>query len=465
MITFLGCLAALFLGYAIYGRFLDKIFGPDDRPTPAKTMADGVDYIELPTWRVFLIQLLNIAGTGPIFGALMGAVFGPVVFIWIVCGSVFAGAVHDYSAGMVSIRMKGAGLSEIIGKYLGKTAQLTMNIFLIGMLVMVVAVFVTAPATLLTTLTSVNMNVWIVLILAYYVLATLLPIDKVIAKCYPIFGAALILMVVGIAGGLVLGDYNIPNLTVENLNPTGQSMWPYMFVTVACGAISGFHATQSPVMARCLSSERLGRHVFCGAMIAEGAIALVWAAAGVAFYESTGGLYEALSTLGQSGVVYEISTSMLGIFGGFLAIVGVVACPITTGDTAARVARMTVADLAHMDQKSLVKRLMITIPLLAVCAILTQIDFTILWRYVGWFNQTLAAITLWAISVHIARVFGKKQCFVTVIPATFMTAVSATYILMSTEGFQLPSSIGYPVGLVIAAALLAWFSYKELISK
>lgn len=465
MITFLCSLAALFLGYAIYGRIVDRIFAPDDRLTPAKTMADGVDYIELPTWRIFLIQLLNIAGTGPIFGALMGAVFGPVVFLWIVCGSIFAGAVQDYFAGMVSIRMKGAGLSDIVGKYLGKTAQVCMNIFLVVMLVMVVAAFVTAPAALLTTLTSVNVNIWVGIILVYYVFATFLPIDKIIGKFYPIFGAALLLMVVGIAGALIFGGYNIPNITLENLNPNGTAMWPYMFVTVACGAISGFHATQSPMMARCLSSERMGRNVFYGAMIAEGIIALVWAAAGVAFYESTGGLNEALSTLGQSSVAYEISTSMLGLFGGVLAIFGVIACPITTGDTAARVARMTIADMLNFDQKPLAKRLMITIPLLAVCAALTQIDFTILWRYIGWSNQTLAAITLWAISVFIARQIGKKQCLVTLIPATFMTAVSATYILMSTEGFQLPSSVGYPVGLVVAAALFAWFSFKELISK
>lgn len=465
MITFLSCLAALILGYAIYGRFLDKIFGPDDRATPAKTMADGVDYMELPTWRVFFIQLLNIAGTGPVFGALMGAVFGPVVFLWVVCGSIFAGAVQDYFSGMISIRMKGAGLSDIVGKYLGKTAQMGMNIFLVVMLIMVVAAFVTAPAALLTTLTSVNVNIWVGIILVYYVFATFLPIDKIIGKFYPIFGAALIIMVIGIAGALIFGGYTIPNLTFENLNPNGTAIWPYMFVTVACGAISGFHATQSPMMARCLSSERMGRNVFYGAMIAEGVIALVWAAAGVAFYETTGGLNAALSTLGQSNVAYEISTSMLGAVGGVLAIIGVIVCPITTGDTAGRVARMTIADMFKFDQKPLAKRLMITIPLLAVCATLTQIDFTILWRYIGWSNQTLAAITLWAISVYLAREIGKKQCLVTLIPATFMTAVSTTYILMSTEGFQLPSSIGYPVGLVVAAALFAWFSFKELISK
>lgn len=303
MITFAIALAVLLGGYLLYGKLVERVFRPDDRPTPAVEHPDGVDYVPMKTWRVFLVQLLNIAGTGPIFGALMGAVFGPVVFLWIVFGSILGGAVHDYMSGMISVRMNGASVSEIVGKYLGKAAKQIMRVFSVILLILVGAVFTTSPAALLARLTPdwANTLFWVAVILAYYFLATLLPIDKLIGKLYPIFGGVLILMAVGIMIGLGIGGYHIPELQLANLHPDGKPVFPYMFITVACGAISGFHATQSPMMARCIKSEKHGRRVFYGAMIAESVIALVWAAAGVAFYGATGGLQNALAELGQSG--------------------------------------------------------------------------------------------------------------------------------------------------------------------
>ena len=329
MITFCCSIILLIAGYFLYGKLAEKVFRPDDRPTPAVEHPDGVDYVPMKTWRVFLIQLLNIAGTGPIFGALMGAVFGPVVFLWIVLGSILGGAIHDYMSGMISVRMNGASISEIVGKYLGGTAKQVMRVFSVVLLILLGAVFTTSPAALIARLTPewMNTSFWVVVILVYYLLATLLPIDKVIGKLYPVFGVVLVMMAVGIIGSLAAGGYSLPELSFSNLHPDGRPVWPFMFVTVACGAISGFHGTQSPMMARCLKTEKDGRRVFYGAMISESVIALVWAAAGVAFYGTTGGLEQALANLGQSGVVYDISVSLLGIFGGALAIIGVVGLP------------------------------------------------------------------------------------------------------------------------------------------
>lgn len=465
MITFICSIVILLAGYFLYGKLMDKIFKPDDRPTPAIDHPDGVDYVPMKTWRVFLIQLLNIAGTGPIFGALMGAVFGPIVFLWIVFGSILGGAVHDYMSGMISLRLNGASVSEIVGKYLGSGAKQVMRVFSVILLILVGAVFTTSPAALLARLTPdwMNTTFWVVVILLYYFLATLLPIDKLIGKLYPIFGAVLAIMAVGIIGGLVVGGYSLPEISFSNLHPDGQPVWPFMFITVACGAISGFHATQSPMMARCLKKEKDGRKVFYGAMIAESVIALVWAAAGVAFYGATGGLQNALSELGQSGVVYDISVSLLGIVGGALAIVGVVVCPISSGDTAFRSARLTIADWFKIDQANMKKRLAITIPLLAVGAILTQLDFDVVWRYFSWSNQTLAMITLWAAAMYLVyNADNRWYSLVCAVPATFMSGVSCTYILMAEEGFRISQSIAYPIGIVFALACAALFAVKEV---
>lgn len=463
MVTFICAIIFLLVGYLVYGKIVEKIFRPDDHPTPAVGHPDGVDYVPMQTWRVFLIQLLNIAGTGPIFGALLGAVFGPVVFFWIVFGSILGGAVHDYMCGMISLRLNGASVSEIVGKYLGGTAKQIMRVFSVILLILVGAVFTTSPAALLARLTPewLDTKFWIVVILAYYLLATLLPIDKLIGKLYPLFGVVLVIMALGIIYGLISSGYHLPEISLVNQHPSDQPIWPFMFITVACGAISGFHATQSPMMARCLKKERDGRKVFYGAMICESVIALVWAAAGVAFYGATGGLQQALTDLGQSGVVYDISVSLLGVLGGALAVVGVVVCPISSGDTAFRSARLTIADWLHIDQAKLSKRLAVTIPLLAVGALLTQLDFDVVWRYFSWSNQTLAMITLWAASMYLVLQAEKPMySLFCAIPATFMSGVSCTYILMAQEGFQLSGKIAYPVGAAFALLCALLFVFK-----
>ena len=464
MISLALSFAVLIAGYLFYGKLVEKVFDPDDRKTPAFTKTDGVDFMPMPTWKAYLVQLLNIAGTGPIFGALMGACFGPVVFLWIVFGAVLGGGVHDYMSGMISERHDGASIAELSGIYLGAKAKWGMRLFSILLLILTGTVFVNSPAALLARLTpnTLSTTFWIVVILIYYVLATLLPIDKIIGKLYPIFGAVLIIMALGILGGTFAGGYTIPEISFRNLHPQGLPIWPYMFVTVACGAISGFHATQSPMVAKCIRSERLGRRVFYGAMLSESVIALVWAAGGVAFYGATGGLQSAISELGQSGTVYDISTGMLGPVGGVLAIVGVIACPITSGDTAFRSARLILAEITKLDQKQIRNRLLITIPLLGAGAVLTQLDFNVLWRYFSWSNQTLAMISLWVATAYLLKANENKNLsLLTALPATFMSAVSMTYILMAPEGFRLGAGIGYPVGILFAAALFAFYMRKR----
>lgn len=458
MISFFTVLGVLLVGYLLYGRFVDSIFGPDDRATPAIALADGVDYVPMPRWKTFLIQLLNIAGTGPIFGALMGAVFGPVVFLWITLGSILGGAVHDYLMGMISERNKGASVAELAGIYLGRGAKYGMRVFSVILLLLVGTVFVTSPASLLTMLTPENlgMTFWTVIILGYYVLATLLPIDKIIGKLYPVFGITLLVMAFGIILGLLVGGYRIPEISLVNSHPEGLPIWPYMFVTVACGAISGFHATQSPLIAKCMTSEKQGRSIFYGAMIAEAIIALVWAAAGTAFYDGSGALLRSLTDFGQSAVVYEISKGVLGPLGGILAIVGVIACPITSGDTAFRSARLILAEWTGLRQDKLRNRLILTLPMLALGAALTQIDFNVLWRYFSWSNQTLAMIALWCAAVYFIKNGKSFHFLLPGIPAAFMTAVSVTYILMAREGLGLSSAIAYPIGIAASLAAFLW---------
>ena len=456
MVSLILSLVVLLVGFAVYGRVAEKVFGPDDRQTPAVAINDGVDCVPMKPWKAFLVQLLNIAGTGPIFGALMGACFGPVVFLWIVFGSILGGAVHDYMSGMISSRHQGASIAELSGVYLGKVAKWIMRVFSIVLLILCGTVFVNSPAALIARLTPgfLNENLWVIVILLYYLLATLLPIDKLIGKLYPVFGVILIVMAVSVLGGMIFGGYTIPEITLQDLHPKGLPVWPFMFVTVACGAISGFHATQSPMIAKCITSEKQGRGVFYGAMISEAVIALIWAAAGVAFYGATDLLNDAISTLGQSGTVYEISNTMLGVVGGALAVVGVVVCPITSGDTAFRSARLILAEITHLDQKKIRNRLIITLPMLAVGAVLTQLDFNVLWRYFSWSNQTLAMVALWVATAYLLKE-GKKPAasLLTALPAAFMSAVSMTYILMADEGFGLAAAIAYPAGIVFAAAL------------
>ena len=464
MITFFICLAILIIGYFVYGRVVEGLFHPDDKPTPAVLHPDGVDYVPMKEWKAFLIQLLNIAGLGPIFGALAGALWGPVVFLWIVLGTVFGGAVHDYVSGMLSIRNDGASLAELVGKYLGTTIKHIMRVFSVILLVMVGTVFTVGPAGLLARLTPNMLNVtfWTVVVLIYYFLATLLPIDKIIGRIYPVFGICLVIMALGIGIMTVVrnGSHPMQELTFANLHPKGTPIWPMMFVTVACGAISGFHATQSPMIARTLTSERQGRRVFYGAMVSEGIIALIWAAAGIAFYGGVNGLAGAGAN--AANLVYEVSLSLLGPVGGVLAMIGVIACPITSGDTALRSARLTIADWFKLDQVSMKNRLVLTVPLLAIAYAISLVDYRVVWRYFAWSNQTLAVFTLWAGSVFMAKKFGKAISFILVIPAMFMSAVCSTYILFAPEGLHLSANVAYPIGLAFAIVCFIVFAVRIL---
>ena len=475
MITFLLCVAFLIAGYAIYGKFVAGVFEPDDRETPAVAINDGVDYVAMPTWKVFLIQLLNIAGTGPIFGALGGALFGPVAYLWIIFGNIFAGAVHDFMCGMLSMRNKGASISEITGKYLGKAMLQVMRVFSIILLVMCGVVFTKGPADLIAMLTPATLNAkfWLWVVMIYYLIATFVPIDKVIGKLYPVFGICLIIMAVGVSGSMLFsGNYTMPELwdNLGNAHPKGLPIWSFMFISIACGAISGFHATQSPMMARCCKSEKHGQKVFYGAMVAEGVIALVWCAAGVTVFESSQALQAAGG--GSSTVVYQICQSTMGKIGGALALIGVVVCPISSGDTAYRSARLTIADWFKVDQSDWKKRLALTVPLLGVGAVICHMDYSMVWRYFSWSNQTLAMIALWAAAVYLAQ--KHKNHWICSVPAAFMTAVSLTYFTAAPECLGIFwKSIGwemsayYPIAVVvgIAAAVGLMAFYLKTIKK
>ncbi len=455
MTTFLIALAALLLGFFIYSRILENFFKPTNKPTPALTKKDGVDFVPLPTWKVFLIQLLNIAGLGPIFGALGGAIWGTSVYLWIVLGTIFAGSVHDYLSGMISIREGGKSLPEIVGKYLGGTALTVMRFFLVALMILVGAVFTVGPAGLLKMLTGISVPVLLVIILLYYFLATLLPIDKLIGRLYPLFGICFIIMAVGVMGGMLLtSGAEMPTLELANMHPKGDEMpiWPLMFITVACGAISGFHATQSPMMARCLTNEHLARPVFYGAMVCEGIIALIWAAAGITFYHNTGNLATALSANGAGAVVYEICKGFMG--GGIgmaLAMIGVVVCPITSGDTALRSARLILADWVNFAQDKLPKRLMLSLPIIIVAGLITQLDFNVIWRYFAWLNQSLATIVLWTGAVYMSRKMQNRAFLIPLVPAIFMTIVTTTYIIQAPEGLQMAPIFGNMVAVIFAA--------------
>ena len=459
MITFVLSLFALVIGYFIYGRIVERIFSPDNRPTPAVSMADGVDYIVLPGWKVFMIQFLNIAGTGPIFGAIMGAKFGPSAYLWIVFGCIFAGAVHDYLSGMLSMRHGGAGLPELVGAYLGKRTKKVMLIFSVFLLLMVGAVFVYSPAIILGKLCSDSITwvyIWCIIIFIYYFLATMLPIDKIIGRIYPLFAVAMLFMAIALMVVLFIKWPSLPELSdgLKNMNPSAGSIFPCLFITIACGAISGFHATQSPLMARCIKSERQGRPLFYGAMITEGIVALIWAT--VSMYFFYGGAAQELGvTPNQQApeVVTTVSQGWLGLFGGALAILGVVAAPITSGDTALRSARLIIAEFLHLEQHSIRKRIYICIPVFAVTLgllwynIADENGFNIIWNYFGWANQTLAVFTLWAITVYLAR--KNKFYWITLFPAMFMTAVCTAFLLISDNAFGLPAMVGNIAAIII----------------
>lgn len=463
MVTFLLSIVLLVAGYFIYGAIVERVLGVDPkRETPAITMADGVDYVPMGWGRIFLIQFLNIAGLGPIFGAVAGAMWGPVAFLWIVFGCIFAGAVHDYFSGMLSVRNKGRSIPEIVGEYLGDGFRQFMRLFTVLLMLLVGAVFVVGPAGILNNIAGIGVPVWVAIVFGYYVLATMLPIDKLIGRIYPLFGFALLFMAVGIFLGLIYRGYPIPevfSLGFSNLHsdPGKFPVFPMLFVTIACGAISGFHSTQSPLMARCITNEKLGRRVFYGAMVAEGIVALIWAAAGMAFYGGVGPLNEVMAAHNGNAavVVNEISNTLLGKFGGVLALLGVVAAPITSGDTAFRSARLIVADFLRMEQVSIRSRLIITVPIFIAGFLITKMDFAIIWRYMAWSNQTLATIVLWAITVYLVN--ENKFYWITLVPSIFMTAVVSTYLMAAPEGFELPLSIAYLIGFFMTALVVIWF--------
>ncbi len=468
MTTFLLSLAILIGGYFVYGLLVEKVFGIDPkRLTPAMSRPDGIDFVPLPTWKVFMIQFLNIAGVGPIFGAIMGVMFGPAAFLWIVFGTIFAGAVHDFTSAMLSLRQGGVSLPEVVGNELGGGARQVMRVFSVVLLVLVGAVFVLTPSGLLASMTPGYMDVtfWAVAIFLYYLLATMLPIDKLIGKLYPLFGGALLFMAAALMGVMLFGGVGIPDGLADGLHnrhPQGatHAIFPMLFISIACGAISGFHATQSPMMARCLKSEKLARPVFYGAMVAEGVVALIWAAAAIAF---TGGYEQLAEYMAVEGhtpgtLVHDVSIGWLGAFGGVLAIIGVVAAPITTGDTALRSVRLIVADTLRLDQKAFLKRAAICVPLFAVTFAVMMVDFQVLWRYFAWSNQSLAVFTLWAVTVYLAR--NRRFFYITLLPALFMTVVTVSYIFMAPEGFSLDPTLSLAIGGCAAAVLPYWFAAR-----
>lgn len=492
MLWFFFCIAVLLAGYFVYGKIIEKIFVINPKKTtPAYSMTDGVDYMPMSKKKIWLIQLLNIAGTGPIFGPILGALYGPVAMLWIVIGCIFAGAVHDYFCGMLSVRNGGASMPNLAGKYLGAPVKAFINLLAVVLLLLVGVVFVASPAKLLSSLTVENLGVvesagaaatvfgfdaatvlviWTTIIFVYYIIATLLPIDKIIGRIYPFFGALLLFMTFGMIYGLVSSHLNSSEpieffRTVggldfdkffQNFQPKGGvPIWPLLFLTISCGALSGFHATQTPLMARCAQNEKEGRFIFYGAMIAEGVIALVWCAVGLSFYQDPNELQAAVAAGSPSKVVYDSAIYFLGAIGGVFAILGVVILPITSGDTAFRAARLIIAEFFKFEQRTLVKRLVIAIPLFVLGFIVSKIDFSILWRYFSWANQTTAMVMLWTAAAYLYRY--NKFHWICTVPALFISAVSFTYLAYNKIGFGLDYQLSVYIGLGLTAFCLVLF--------
>lgn len=460
MVTFLLSIVLLIAGYAVYSKIIEKAFRIDDtRQTPAYTVDDGMDYVPMSWWRGWLIQLLNIAGLGPIFGAIAGALYGPVAFLWIVLGSIFAGGVHDYFSGMLSLKHKGAQFPQIVGKYLGAFARKSIIVISLVLMILVTAAFTAGPAQLIAQVTPISFLGALIIVFTYFFIAAILPINKIIGKIYPIFGAIIIFMAVAIGGVLIFGNYTIPNLTMSNLHPGDLPIWPLLMVTISCGAISGFHSTQSPIVSRTMKKESEGRKIFYGAMIGEGVIALVWAAAGMTFFGSTSGLQAALAAGGPAGVVNEMSTAMLGTVGGVLALLAVIILPVTTGDTALRSSRMIVMDTiskwASPDKKSTL--LLSTLALSIPAFLLATIDYSFLWRYVGGTNQLSATIMLWVAVSFLLKEGRAHAHLLAGIPALFMTGVVATYFLYAPEMLSLPYHFSLIVGGILTFLVLLFY--------
>lgn len=469
MITFIASIIILILGYIVYGKFTERYFGASSKNiTPAVRLEDGVDFKALSPWKIYIIQFLNIAGLGPIFGAIMGAAYGPVAYIWIVIGCIFMGASHDYFSGMLSLRHDGAGLPEIVGRYLGPGVKRFMLTFTCLLLIAVGSSFVSGPSDLIANLTSSNKIMWLYIIFAYYFIATMVPIDKIIGKVYPFFGAILILMALAISGVMLIkgfsGEITLTELTISNLknfhsDPGTNPLIPMLFIVISCGAISGFHATQSPMMARCMSDEKYGRPVFYGAMISEGIVALIWATAAIVYFGGADGLNAAAASGKTPAImVNEICNSWLGKTGAVIALLGVVICPITTGDTAFRSMRLIIADSMKYNQKPIKNRLIVSVPIFLSAYLICTLDFSIIWKYVGIGNQILATITLWTIATYLAT--KRKNHLIMSIPALFLTFVCVDYFIVAPHingGLSLSKDLGYIIGIISAISLYILF--------
>lgn len=456
MITFFICLGCLISSYCLYGTYLAKVSDvKHNTEVPSATMHDGVDFLPISNAKAFLIQLLNIAGLGPIFGAIAGALFGPIAFLWITVGSIFFGATHDFISAVMSLKNDGATYGELIGFYLGKKIKKMAGLFSFVLLVLVGVVFTTGPAKILSSITGIEAVFCSAVIFVYYICATILPLDKLIGRIYPLFGLSLLLMAVLIIVALFLKGYAIPELTFTNMHPKNLKIFPLMFISIACGAISGFHATQSPLMTRCIKNEKTTQPIFFGAMIAEGIIALIWAAVAMAVFGSS----ESLMAAGPAPVATgQIATILLGPYGRVLVLLGVISASVSTGDTAFRSARLALADAFKISQKSLKSRLTITIPLFLVAFSLFFIDFSIIWRYFAFINQSLSVFTLFAISVYLKQ--RKKPYIITLIPAFIMSMVCSVYILSSADAFALSYNLSILLGLIFSSICVALFFYN-----
>lgn len=512
MSTFLIALLLLIVGYFIYGSFVERVFGPDvNRKTPCYTMADGADYIPMPTWKVYTVQFLNIAGTGPIFGALMGILYGPAAFLWIVFGCLIGGAMHDYMSGMISIRRNGASLPEIIGDELGGTCRLIMRIVTLVLMVCVGASFTLIPAGLMQQLTEQVVGIsgtylfWVVIMMAFYVCVTIFSISKIMGNIYPIFGVALLLMAVLVGIGIFTNPGEIPSITSAfhdhypyTIDPHGTPLFPALFITIACGAVSGFHATQSPMMARCIKNEKYGLRCFYGAMVTEGLVALIWAAASIKFVDTLDvnsiyhctqqfttpyeKLYYAMThtlqgeevKMNPAMVVNMICNQWLGKLGVVLAVLGIVAAPMSTGGSAFRAARLICADFSHYGQKTVVRRILLALPLFIVALLMINVSsFKVLWLYVSWLNQVLATFTFFTIAHYLkhrqtdgeVKGWRKWTWLIAFFPAVFMLSVSSTFILIAPEGLLLPHAVGYPIAAVFSVIITILFLWHNLRKK